>query len=128
VIRWLRFSAVGIAGTGVQLLALWLLLKLRMNYLAATALAVEAALLHNYVWHSLWTWRGLTGSLWRFQVSNGLVSICSNLILMRLFTGWLGIPALPANLAAVAIMSVVNFRLGDRWVFTAQRGVSRLVS
>jgi len=73
VIRWVRFSAVGIAGTGVQLLALWLLLKLRMNYLAATALAVEAAVLHNYVWHSLWTWRGLTGSLWRFQLSNGLV-------------------------------------------------------
>lgn len=88
-----------------------------MNYLAATALAVEAALLHNYVWHSLWTWRGHAGSLWRFQVSNGLASICSNLILMRLFTGWLGVPALPANLAAIAIMSVVNFRLGDRWVF-----------
>jgi putative flippase GtrA len=54
-------------------------------------------------------------------VTNGLVSICSNLILMQLFTGWLGFPALPANLAAIALMSVVNFRLGDRWVFALGR-------
>jgi putative flippase GtrA len=36
---------------------------------------------------------------------------------MRLFTGWLGIPALPANLMAIALTSTVNFLLGDRWVF-----------
>jgi putative flippase GtrA len=117
VIRWFKFSAVGIAGAGVQLVTLSLLLKLHLNYLPATALAVETALLHNYVWHSLWTWRGRPGSLWRFQLSNGMVSICSNLILMRVLTGWAGIPAVPANLAAIAITSVLNFWLADRWVF-----------
>ena len=117
MIRWLKFSAVGIVGTGVQLLALALYLKLRMNYLPATALAVETALLHNYVWHSLWTWRGRPGRLWRFQLSNGLVSIASNLMLMRLLTGSLGVPPIPANLLAIGITSLVNFWLGDRWVF-----------
>lgn len=126
MIRWLKFNTVGVVGTGVQLLILYLLLKLRMNYLAATALAVEVALLHNYVWHSRWTWREiagsfLRGSLWRFQLSNGLVSICSNLLLMRLLAGWAGIPALPANLSAIAITSVVNFWLSDKWVFGRYR-------
>lgn len=88
-----------------------------MNYLGATALAVEAALLHNYAWHSVWTWRGVRGSLWRFQLSNGFVSICSNLVLMRLLAGWAGIPPAPANMAAIAITSVVNFWLSDKWVF-----------
>ncbi len=115
--RWAKFSAVGIAGTVVQLLALALYLKLHMNYLVATALAVETAILHNYLWHTRWTWRERPGSFWRFQISNGLVSIASNVILMRMLTGSLGLPPLPANLAAVAATSLVNFWLGDRWVF-----------
>lgn len=117
MIRFARFSAVGIIGTGVQLAVLWLLVRLRMNYLLATALAVEAAIFHNYVWHALWTWRERPGSFWRFQLSNGFVSIVSNVLLMRLLTGWGGIPPLPANLAAIAITSAANFCLGDRWVF-----------
>jgi len=104
-------------GTGVQLAVLWLLVRLPVNYLIATALAVEGAILHNYIWHALWTWRERPGSFWRFQVSNGFVSIVSNVLLMRLLTGWAGIPPLPANLAAVVITSAANFCLGDRWVF-----------
>jgi putative flippase GtrA len=117
VTRWLKFSTVGIAGTGVQLLALALLLKLHMNYLAATVLAVETALVHNYLWHQRWTWRGRLGSFWRFQLSSGLVSIVSNVALMRLLTGWAGMPPIPANLSAIALTALMNFRLGDRWVF-----------
>jgi putative flippase GtrA len=123
VIRWLKFSAVGAAGTGVQLLALALYLKLDMNYLLATAAAVETALLHNYVWHSHWTWRGRAGRFWRFQLSNGLVSIVSNVFIMRLLTGWAGVPPVPANLAAIAATSLMNLWLGDRWVFTQRKAL-----
>ena len=28
-----------------------------ISYLTATALAVELAVLNNFVWHQLWTWR-----------------------------------------------------------------------
>jgi putative flippase GtrA len=115
--RWLRFNAVGLLGVGVQLAALALLLRLGLNYLPATALAVEAALLHNYFWHTRWTWRGRTGSLWRFHLANGLLSLCSNLILMRILAGGLHIPPLPANLLAIASTSLINFWLGERWVF-----------
>lgn len=148
--RFTKFSAVGIAGTGVQLLALALYLKLHANYLWATAAAVETAILHNFLWHSLWTWRECTcsqhragaaqkgdwpprrdrrarlrcagqslGHFWRFQASNGVVSIASNVALMRLLTGSSGIPPVPANLIAVAATSLVNFWLGDRFVFRA---------
>ncbi len=40
--RLLRFSAVGAPGLG---------------YMTATAIAVETAILHNFVWNSRWTWR-----------------------------------------------------------------------
>lgn len=90
---------------------------LGVHYLIATALAVEAAILNNFFWHVRWTWRDRHPSLWRFHVANGGVSLISNLILMRLFTGWLGIPPEPANLLAIVLTSFVNFFLGDRWVF-----------
>lgn len=117
--RWLRFNAVGVMGAGVQLGVLALLLKLHIHYLVATAIAIEVALVHNYVWHRRWTWVGEGGSLWRFHLSNGVISLCSNLLLMRLFTGAMGWPPVPANLAAIAINSLLNFFMASRWVFAS---------
>jgi putative flippase GtrA len=119
--RWFRFNAVGILGAGVQLGMLALLLRIHVQYLVATAIALETALLHNYVWHRRWTWpdekRDKTGSLWRFHVSNGLVSLASNLLLMRLFTGAMALPPVPSNLAAIALTSLLNYAIASRWVF-----------
>jgi putative flippase GtrA len=106
---------------GVQLAVLWLLTKFRVNYLVATAVAVEMALLHNYAWHRRWTWadrEARAGRLLRFHLANGVVSLVSNLVWMRVLTGALGIPAIPANLAAITVTSLLNFTLGERWVFT----------
>ena len=115
--RWLKFNAVGAVGAVVQLSMLALLVRMGVHYLVATAAAVETAVLHNYAWHVRWTWKGRSGSLWRFHLANGAVSIVSNLIWMRVFTGWMDVPAVPANLLAIGLTSVANFFLGDRWVF-----------
>ena len=56
--RWLKFNLVGLGGVLVQLglLEAWTHFSLG-NYLLGTALAVEAALLHNFGWHCVYTWR-----------------------------------------------------------------------
>src|SRR5207237_8971860 len=55
--RWLKFNAVGGIGMLVQLGTLAVLTNgLRVNYLLATALAVEAAVIHNFLWHERFTW------------------------------------------------------------------------
>lgn len=121
-VTWLRFNAVGIAGMVVQLALLAGLTRAGVHYLVATAVAVEAALLHNFFWHVRWTWKGRQPSLLRFHLANGLVSMISNLVWMKVFTGWMGVPAVPANLLAIIITSFVNFVLGDRWVFARRDG------
>jgi putative flippase GtrA len=123
MVRWAKFNAVGAIGVAVQLSTLALLIQLGVHYLVAPALAVEAAVLQNYYWHTRWTWKGREGSLWRFHLANGLLSLISNLVWMRMFTGWLGIPPLPANLMAIALTSTANFLLGDRWVFARKVSV-----
>jgi putative flippase GtrA len=56
-IRWLKFNFVGAIGIGVQFGALFLFTSVfHLHYLAATALAVEAAVVHNFLWHENFTW------------------------------------------------------------------------
>ncbi len=57
LIRWCKFNLVGVIGILVQFAALFFLKSvMHCNYLAATALAVEAAVVHNFVWHERYTW------------------------------------------------------------------------
>jgi putative flippase GtrA len=127
LVRWLKFNFVGALGIGVQLASLWLLVSaLRVNYLVATASAVELAVLHNFVWHERFTWkdrggRGVTGRLLRFHASNGLISMAGNVLLMRLFVGRLRWNYFVANLAAIAICSLANFLAAELFVFRKSR-------
>jgi putative flippase GtrA len=133
--RWLSFNGVGLLGIGVQLAVLSVLVHgLRVHYLTATAVAVEAAVLHNFVWHQRWTWRDrparsgeeIAMRLARFHALNGAISLAGNLGLMTLLTGMLHIDPLPANLAAVTACSLLNFSVSEAVVFRAAR-VSALV-
>ena len=123
ILRWLKFNAVGGIGLLVQLGTLWLLERvIGVQYLLATVLAVEAAVLHNFVWHQLWTWRGrphrsVLFRLVRFHLANGLVSLVANFVLMALFVGVLHMRLIPANLLSVGIAGILNFGLAELWVF-----------
>ena len=128
VLRWLKFNLIGIGGSVLQLWVLHLLLQAEVHYLEATALGVEAALLHNFAWHQRFTWADrptdelgeVVARLVRFHLSNGAVSIVGNVVLMRWLRGGMGVPVLLANLVAIGVCSLVNFVLGDRFVFGAR--------
>jgi len=124
--RWMKFNLVGAVGIGVQLGMLALLrAQFGMEYLLATALAVESAVVHNFVWHERFTWvdrssgrrRDRCFRFLRFNLTTGAVSIAGNLLLMRLLVGQAHVPPLAANLVSIAGCSVVNFLVTDRWVF-----------
>jgi putative flippase GtrA len=121
--RWVRFSAVGATGIVVQVLILALLLRgVGLHYLAATAIAVEASVLHNFVWHHRWTWADRRGAsvavmLVKFNLTSGAMSIVGNLVLMAIFVAGAGLNAVVANMMTIAICSIVNFAVSDRVVF-----------
>ena len=128
LVRWVKFNAVGAVGMGVQLGVLAGLNRMMPgHYLAATAVAVEVTLLHNFAWHVRYTWRdrsdegGMLGRLVRFHLSNGAVSMAGNLALMPVLVQGARMPVVAANAVAVLACSVVNFLLGDGWVFQEQR-------
>lgn len=138
-----KFAFVGAVGIVVQLAALELLTAFGLHYLGATGLAVEAAVLHNFVWHQRFTWSDRSGSrsrdtalrLFRFHLSNGAISILGSLLLMRWFVVQFGMGVLVGNLLTIAACSVGNFLAGDRWVFlspvhlpvTSRHGESEII-
>ena len=121
--RWLKFNAVGGIGIVVQLAVLTALKTgLHLNYLWATALAVEAAVVHNFLWHQRFTWfdrtagRGFARFL-KFNLTTGVFSVLGNLALMNWFVGVMHLNYLTANLITIAACSLVNFLVSNRFVF-----------
>jgi dolichol-phosphate mannosyltransferase len=123
--RFAVFNLVGATGIIVQLAVLGALTGAGLAYLPATALAVEAAVLNNFLWHEAWTWRDRAAErredapsrLARFNLTVGGVSIAGNLLLMRLLVGWLGLPPVPGNTIVIAFFGLLNFLVSDRFVF-----------
>jgi putative flippase GtrA len=115
--RLLKFCFVGAIGIGVQLGLLTMLRRLQADYLAATGLAVEGAVIHNFLWHRRFTWVDRTQggvcdffqSLLRFHLSNGLISLFGNVALVHILVGKFELPVFAANIAAIALCFVVNF-------------------
>jgi len=123
--RWLKFNAVGAMGIVVQFAAFGLLFSLLgINYLAATALAVEAAILHNFLWHERFTWKeracGRRESAWRllrFHAGNGLVSILGNMAFMAILVGGLHWNHYLATGVSITACSLLNFAVSEWFVF-----------
>ena len=124
--RWWKFNAVGALGLLVQLGSLGLFIHgLGLHYLLATALAVEAAVLHNFAWHIRWTWADRQAApsvpaattFLRFNLTTGVVSIAGNVLFMWILAGRANVEPVVANGLAIALCSVVNFVLSDRWTF-----------
>jgi putative flippase GtrA len=133
--RWIKFNGVGALGIAVQLGVLALLVRnTGVHYLWATAVAVEAAVLHNFLWHERWTWRARrSGSgrqalarLTRFHLLNGAISLAGNVLLMRILAGSLQMDPLAANIIAIMICSIVNFAAGELLVFKRAAAVLAL--
>jgi putative flippase GtrA len=129
--RWLKFNFVGGIGIGIQFGALFLLKSvMNFDYMFSTGFAVEAAVVHNFVWHEQFTWSDRVTSdrmqpSWhrslarfgRFNLTTGAVSIIGNLSLMRVLVGEGHLNYLAANAIAIALCSIANFLVSDEWVF-----------
>ena len=128
IARWLKFNFVGALGIAVQMGSFAVLWSgLHVQFMIATALAVETAVLHNFVWHERFTWKDRTRQvsrprdvamrLFRFHAGNGAVSILGNVALMRVLVGGLHLNPYVASGISIAICSLLNFAASEWFVF-----------
>jgi putative flippase GtrA len=119
--RPLVFAGVGAIGLATQLGVLASLTAAGVPLPLATAVAVAAAVVHNFLWHRRLTWRdrprvAFLPQLLRFSGLNGLVSLVGNVVVTSALAS-AGVPLVVANLSAVVVCAAANFVLADRLVF-----------
>src|SRR5687767_1186004 len=126
VMRLLRFSVAGLIGFLVQVAALWLLVSFTtMHYVPATIIAVEMAILINFVWHDRWTWRDRPVPsererwvrLARFNALTGLTSIAGSVMVTAVLVELLSLSPIVANVISVMALGAFNFAGANTLVF-----------
>ena len=134
--RLSRFVLTGTAGFLCQIAALWLLVSVfSLNYVLATIVAIELAIVFNYVLHEQWTWndrpvatiRERWRRLFRFNAMTALTSIAGGVLITALLVEALGLPPVAANIISVVALGLLNFAGADSIVFRAGAGVMVLV-
>jgi putative flippase GtrA len=115
-----RFLIVGTGGIVVNNGALFVLHGLvGVALLPATVLAVEAATMHNYVWHELWTFKRMRLSVRRFAHFS-LVTLLAFLINVSVVQvlAWVGVLYLLANLVGIGAGFAVNLAASSMWIWS----------
>ena len=128
--RFLRYNLVGAMGLSVKFSVLTALVELAgAGYLVSTAVAVEAAVMHSFIWHLRWTWRDRSAGLsrrealtclLRFHLGTGAVAMLANLVVTRFLVQEFGIHYAAANLAATVFAGLANFMISNFVVFTSR--------
>jgi putative flippase GtrA len=119
-----KFCLVGASGYVVNLAVFATLLALDVHYLLAAVCSFLVAVTNNYTWNRLWTFRHQRGHL-VFQgvrfLAVSTVALAANLAFLSALVA-LGVPKLPAQAAAIALVTPWNFVANKLWSFRRRRG------
>ena len=118
-----KFCTVGASGYVVNLAVYATLLALGVHYLLAAVCSFLVAVTNNYLWNRVWTFRHQRGHLvfqgFRFLLVS-TVALGANLAFLSLLVA-LGVPKLPAQAIAIALVTPWNFVANKLWSFRRRR-------
>jgi dolichol-phosphate mannosyltransferase len=126
--RFLRFCLVGSTGVVVNMGVMWWLKGgAFLGTLRAGAVAIECAIVNNYLWNELWTFRDRSGRspalrqrLWRFARFNLICAAGAaiHLLILKGLAIQLGWHYLGVNLLAIVLVTLWNYGLNTTWTWT----------
>ena len=126
--QMLRFGVVGVLGIVVNVAIVHVLhTVLGWGFTRSSAIATEAAILHNYVWNELWTFhirRLDLGRVFRYQMSSLLAAAVT--VFVATLVKELIDPRL-AQLVGVLSGAGLNYVVNVRWTWGPAAAVSDLV-
>ena len=118
--RFVRFGIVGALGVVVNSVVLFLVHGVfGLPLLLASALAVETAIIHNFIWNERWTFGEPSFSVVRLGKFNltSLGGLLITLGVLHLMVEYGKVHYLLANLAGIALATAWNFALSLFWTW-----------
>ena len=114
-----RFCMVGASGYVVNLGVYSTLVRGGLPYLAAAVGSFALAVVNNYTWNRLWTFRRQRGGVYGQGVRFLVVSLCTlgaNLLILHGLVD-AGVGRVPAQAVAIILVTPFNFLGSKLWAF-----------
>jgi putative flippase GtrA len=121
MIQFARFGTVGVSNTLVSFVSYAVALQLGVRYLLAGAGAFALGAMNGFVLNRTWTFDHRGPKLragWRYVVVQ-LAGLAATVAFLRLAVSGIGLPRLPAQVAAAVPVTLLCFALSRVWVFGA---------
>ncbi len=125
-IRIFKFAVVGGIGFFVNMFFLWLFTEIfGLFYILSSILAIFLAMLNNFIWNDIWTWRGrgepgvkpFFVRLLKFCLVASLAGYVGNLGILWILTHFFGLHYMISNVFGIAVGTLVNYFLNNYWTF-----------
>lgn len=124
-VRIIKFIIVGLSGAFITEGLLWLLTDFfRIFYVLSAVLSTEVAIINNFIWNEIWTFKDRAYGSWRdslrrftkFNLSRILGMVIS-VGFLTLLTEFFGIYYLISNLAALVIVFIINYQISRAYIW-----------
>lgn len=128
--RLLKFSVAGAGGLVIQMAALAVFTQLGIHYIPSAILAIELAILANFVGHEWYTWKDRSAAsaagqvpsarlvrLLRYNALTGVTSIVGGVLVTAVLVERMSMSPIAASLVSIAALGVVNFAGANALVF-----------
>lgn len=124
--RFIKFGIVGGSGILINMGFLWFFTEIvGLFYLISSVLAIALAMINNFIWNDLWTWRdrgepGVKPYLTRmakFIVVSSIAAYIGNLGILWILTHFFNIYYLISNLIGIAVGTILNYSVNNFWTF-----------
>jgi dolichol-phosphate mannosyltransferase len=129
--RGTRYMVVSWIGMVVNTACLYLFKGvLRIPIIPASMMAIEIAIIHNFVWYRNWAWRDrreqktqlpFFRQLLLYNVATGLVDLLVNVSILWLLYRFFGVYYLIANIIGMILGPFIKFWLNDKIIFKEKR-------
>ena len=125
--RMLKFCAVGISGIIINETMLWALTEIwGLYYLFSSIASTEFAILNNFIWNELWTFRdtyddtksGIFERFLKFHLSR-FGSVILGFLLLVLLTEMFSVHYLISNIISILLILVYNYFTSKEWVWVS---------
>ena len=119
---FLKFAIVGGSGVIVNMLVFLILTNYTsIHHLIASAIATETAILNNFTWNHLWTFRrrGKMNILMRIAAFHGsrILGLIVTVAGLYVLSDLLGLPKYPYYILAIGLGVIANFLTSDLFVW-----------
>jgi dolichol-phosphate mannosyltransferase len=125
-LRLIKFGVVGGSGFIVNMCFLWLFTEIfGIYYIVSSVLAIAFAMINNFIWNDIWTWRGkgepgvkpFFVRLLKFCLVASLAGYVGNLGILWILTHFFGLFYMISNVFGIAVGTLVNYFLNNYWTF-----------